>query len=197
MTNNSASYVDNAATQAKIRANTQGVNKTAIIPATNLNDAANTARLAKIEKQLALAEKDNAATSVTTKSSAATQGTPDPKDYIWNLPPHDWSLPVIPETMNPFDGTLTANSRRNRTPSFHQYRRGRLWFWCGVDDINAIADDGTVTTFGAVADGAACCCILNSWAFGSIYRSVAIEIALANSIVGFLLIYLAVLSLMA
>jgi hypothetical protein len=150
MANNSASYVDNASMQAKLRANQQKINKTAIIPATNINDAANTARLAARDKKLI--DDAKAATQITTKSSAATKGVEDPKDYIWNLPPHDWSLPVIPETMDPFDGTLRTNSNRNRTPRFHQYRRGRLWFWCGVEDINAVADDGTVTTFGAVAD---------------------------------------------
>ena len=150
MTNNSASYVDNASMQAKLRANQQKINKTAIIPATNINDAANTARLAARDKKLI--DDAKAATPVTTKSSSATKGVEDPKDYIWNLPPHDWSLPVLPETMNPFNGTLDSNSSNNRTPSFHQYRRGRLWFWCGVEDINAVADDGTVTTFGAVAD---------------------------------------------
>jgi hypothetical protein len=146
MANNSASYVDTTSIEGINRASKLGVNKT--------KGTVNTTSLAGIE---AASGVDYIVASapvnpVTTKSSAATKGTPDPKDYIWNLPPHDWSLPVLPETMNPFNGTLESNSSSNRTPSFHQYRRGRMWFWCGVEDINAIADDGTVTTFGAVAD---------------------------------------------
>lgn len=147
MPNNSASYVDTTTLQGIERASKLGVNKTSVIPPGFSTDSQNWQRVLAQEKQLAA----TTAAALKTKFDARLKINADPKDFIWNLPPHDWSLPVIPATMN--TGTLNVN-QSNRTPSFHQYRRGRLWFWCGVEDINAIADDGTVTTAGAIADTA-------------------------------------------
>lgn len=50
-------------------------------------------------------------------------------DYKWNLPPHDWSLPVRPVKM---DSELVGS---NEYASFHGLRRGRLWFWAGAADL--------------------------------------------------------------
>lgn len=46
-----------------------------------------------------------------------------PHEYRWNLPPHKWSLPVLPSNDPNFmpDGY-------NRPPSQDRYRRGRLWW---------------------------------------------------------------------
>jgi hypothetical protein len=46
-----------------------------------------------------------------------------PNDYRWNLPPHKWSLPVLPSSDPNFMPT-----GYNRPPSQDRYRRGRLWW---------------------------------------------------------------------
>ena len=46
-----------------------------------------------------------------------------PHEYRWNLPPHKWSLPVLPSNDPNFMPT-----GYNRPPSQDRYRRGRLWW---------------------------------------------------------------------
>lgn len=46
-----------------------------------------------------------------------------PKNYKWNLPPHNWSLPLRPTSV---DKELVYNSGNN---DFHGLRRGRIWFF--------------------------------------------------------------------
>ena len=83
-----------------------------------------------------------------TGATATTIGIAQPTSaYKWNLPPHDWSLPVRPASIEP----LTGN---NEYTSFHGLRRGRLWFWAGASDISTITSAGTVTTLGATVTAA-------------------------------------------
>ena len=46
-----------------------------------------------------------------------------PHEYRWNLPPHKWSLPVLPSSDPNFMPTGYS-----RPPSQDRYRRGRLWW---------------------------------------------------------------------
>jgi hypothetical protein len=89
-------------------------------------------------------------TSTTTLSTKAgnkgtqTQtSTPAPEfptsDYLWNLPPHKWSLPVDPYTIAP-------DTTNKRTDSFHATRRGRIWYYngyVGPTNIPDYANTGT------------------------------------------------------
>lgn len=91
------------------------------------------------------------------------EGVIEPDNYKWNLPPHSWSLPVRPMTLEPdiTNGVFEYYTKQNdtiaspgvtKTPiNFHSLRRGRIWFFGGADEINAYAEDGTVTTLGEKA----------------------------------------------
>jgi hypothetical protein len=57
---------------------------------------------------------------------------PPLSSYKWNLPPHTWSLPLKPETIN---GGVS-----NGIGDIEQYRRGRLWWYASVDSIMVDAD---------------------------------------------------------
>jgi hypothetical protein len=53
-----------------------------------------------------------------------------PDQYKWNLPPHNWSLPLRPtevDAASPINGvTYVANQNSS---DFHGLRRGRIWFF--------------------------------------------------------------------
>jgi hypothetical protein len=54
-----------------------------------------------------------------------------PKDYKWNLPPHQWSLPVTPKSMEPdlYEETGKWGSTNPIGDVPDKYRRGRLWWY--------------------------------------------------------------------
>jgi hypothetical protein len=148
------------------------------VSATNLTDAANAAR---IEKQLKLtqaqlevetaskeeaqrraAQEDKVNAEKTAQASQKTSaggssgddievGTPDPIGYKFNLPPHNWSLPVRPVELEPKDvGTLnnktgylpTESFGGSSTPeSFHGTRRGRIWYWHSASALQKFNTD--------------------------------------------------------
>jgi hypothetical protein len=91
------------------------------------------------------------ASAAAAKTAAKTvDGVVDPKDYKWNLPPHSWSLPVRPMTMEP-DVTkgVTNYDIGDTSVNFHNLRRGRLWFFGGAEEISTYDEDGNVTDLGA------------------------------------------------
>lgn len=53
-------------------------------------------------------------------------GTQTPKNYKFNLPPHDWGLPLRPSQMDP---EFVGSDKTYENESFHGYRRGRIWYW--------------------------------------------------------------------
>lgn len=59
--------------------------------------------------------------------------------YIWNLPPHEWSLPVDPAFVN-------AGVSPTRQPGFHASRRGRLWSY--MDYTSPVDQPGYTNTNG-------------------------------------------------
>jgi hypothetical protein len=64
-------------------------------------------------------------------------GITQPINYKFNLPPHDWSLPLRPATVDPDLVGRTADS------SFHGLRRGRIWYWAGANNLNNTTPGGT------------------------------------------------------
>jgi hypothetical protein len=64
----------------------------------------------------------------TSTASADQVGVTQPIGYKFNLPPHDWSLPVRPADVDPDIVGYTD------TASFHGLRRGRLWYWAGANN---------------------------------------------------------------
>ena len=84
------------------------------------------------------------ATAIMTTSSSlppANQvGITQPIGYKFNLPPHDWSLPLRPATVDPDLVGKTLDS------SFHGLRRGRMWYWAGVNNLNNAAEGTAAAT---------------------------------------------------
>ena len=148
------------------------------VSATNLNDSANAERLekqlkltqaqleaetaSKEEAQRRAAQEDKINAEKTAQASLKTSaggssgddievGTPDPIGYKFNLPPHNWSLPVRPIELQPKDvGTLnnktgylpTEAFGGSSTPeSFHGTRRGRIWYWHSASALQKFNTD--------------------------------------------------------
>lgn len=76
-------------------------------------------------------EKPNSSDVVTT---AKNNWTASPKDYKFNLPPHQWSIPLRPVEVDP---TIVSGANGSGT-SFHGLRRGRIWYWNTSGDITQI-----------------------------------------------------------
>jgi hypothetical protein len=154
MPNNSASNPTDPTAASHLRSLNQGANKSSnsATTKTKLTDAEINAQMNEaktLANKKANERKTTRQTSDGGKDPNKT-GVPQPNNYKWNLPPHDWSLPVRPSEMN-MDGDSLLNSY-SRSQAFHQTRRGRLWFWSGGQDITAFAEDGSTTTLGAKAD---------------------------------------------
>jgi hypothetical protein len=72
-------------------------------------------------------------------SSTDTQGEPFtgrivPKDYEFNLPPHRWSLPLRPGTVD------QETVGKTFSKDFHGLRRGRIWYFAGAGDVSTVDD---------------------------------------------------------
>lgn len=67
----------------------------------------------------------------------------DPGKYIWNLPPHQWSLPLLAST----DENFMLQSSRSAPQD--QYRRGRIWFKASDSNIKFTADSNAANKVGA------------------------------------------------
>jgi hypothetical protein len=88
-------------------------------------------------------------------SSTDTQGEPFtgvivPKGYEFNLPPHSWSLPTRPGTIEPkiVGKTFLTN--------FHGLRRGRIWYFAGAGEVSTVDDkSGDAKRSGGTGDSTA------------------------------------------
>jgi hypothetical protein len=106
---------------------------------------------------------NNSDTSDVSYAAAQDDGVKVPIGYRWNLPPHEWSLPLRPETMyaagftaptvNDISITKIPFPTQNYPASFHGMRRGRMWFYNGGEKINKVTDTGEVTTVGSAVAG--------------------------------------------
>jgi hypothetical protein len=148
------------------------------VSATNLTDAANTERIqkqlkltqaqleaetaSKEEAQRRAAQDDKVNAEKTAQASLKTSaggssgddievGVPDPIGYKFNLPPHNWSLPVRPIELQPKDVGVLNNKTGylpteafggSSTPeSFHGTRRGRIWYWHSASALQKFNTD--------------------------------------------------------
>lgn len=50
--------------------------------------------------------------------------------YQWNLPPHQWSMPVEPHNVDP----LVVNTAKYMVGSSHRYRRGRIYWYARTEN---------------------------------------------------------------
>ena len=78
--------------------------------------------------------------SSTSASPTPKIGTTQPIGYKFNLPPHDWSLPLRPVTVD----SLITGSKSDQ--SFHGLRRGRLWYWVGANNVTTSSTTSSTTT---------------------------------------------------
>ena len=133
--------VDNAGIIARLQS--QGINASSVGTAVYqaaVTDAQNAARLAAEQK---VRDAQTKPVETTTKTQT---GVNSPTDYRWNLPPHEWSLPLQPQRLDP-----TFVGKQSTADSFHGLRRGRIWFWGGASDITQLDDKGQAKTAGAIA----------------------------------------------
>jgi len=133
--------IDNAGILARLQS--QGINASSVgtvVYKAVVSDAQNAARLAAEQK---IKDAQNKTVETTTKKQT---GVPTPTNYKWNLPPHEWSLPLQPQKLDP---TFVGN--QSTSDSFHGLRRGRIWFWGGASDITQLDDKGQAKTAGTIA----------------------------------------------
>lgn len=105
-----------------------------------VTDAMNTARLAA-EKKI----RDEQAKVIDTPKKTVS-GADSPINYKWNLPPHEWSLPLQPQKIDP-----KAVGSQGTDGAFHGLRRGRIWFWGGASEITQLDDKGQAKTMAEIA----------------------------------------------
>jgi hypothetical protein len=113
----------------------------------------------KIAKNKAIIDK-TPTTSNPYPSGSKANTTPQPQkakpapefptsDYLWNLPPHAWSLPVEPDLIAP-------DTVPHKEENFHVNRRGRIWYYNGyVGPVNQLDYEGTGVYKADPATGAA------------------------------------------
>ena len=73
----------------------------------------------------------------TQQSRSVTSPPQAPIGYIWNLPPHSWSLPTTPTKVDTVDGGRRAIVRQSyaaTSAGANANRRGRLWAWSWFND---------------------------------------------------------------
>lgn len=73
-----------------------------------------------------------------------------PLNYEYNLPPHSWSLPIRPHTM---DGLRPSHNfaQNNHPGDFHRLRRGVIWHWDNGNYISRV-DDSSEKGFRTAAE---------------------------------------------
>jgi len=120
--------------------------------------AAKAAAAAKVAQNLKLAT----AEAKTLVAAAKTYSNPD-NGFKFNLPPHDWSLPVRPVILDYdylrkdiLDGSPVVSDPlidgnhvvggHGTARTGHGLRRSRIWFFGGLESSTVINPDGTTTT---------------------------------------------------
>jgi hypothetical protein len=71
-------------------------------------------------------------------------GVATPFGYEWNLPPHNWSLPVKPVAVDNIAGNFMGAVPDNT-------RRGRMWFFQSAGDINKVGVTNSKTSVNSAA----------------------------------------------
>jgi hypothetical protein len=116
------------------------------------------------------------ATKIMTPSTSTAPtnqvGITQPIGYKFNLPPHDWSLPLRPTVVDPYVVGTTQDS------SFHGLRRGRIWYWAGANNFTSNTSTSTTTTAGASTTGSSSAplnLIDTSWGFQFLWNPTSIS----------------------
>lgn len=100
-------------------------------------------------------------------STTTNVGKTQPINYKFNLPPHNWSLPVRPVEVDEY-----VVGKDNRT-SFHGLRRGRLWYWAGANDTTA--DSNTSSSGNTSSSSTTLNLIDTSWGFQFLWNPTTIS----------------------
>lgn len=113
---------------------------------------------------------------IASSSVAATTnlGTTQPIGYKFNLPPHDWSLPLRPKTVDPDIVGRTADS------AFHGLRRGRMWYWAGANNLSSSTSASTTTTSSGTTS-APLNLVDTSWGFQFLWNPTTINTSVSRN----------------
>lgn len=118
--------------------------------------------------------KNVAGTTASADSKPTTNvGVTQPINYKFNLPPHNWSLPVRPMDMD------EVYVGQDTTSSFHGLRRGRIWYWVGAN--NTTADPTTTTNDGNSSSSAPLNLIDTEWGFQFLWNPTTISTGVARN----------------
>lgn len=139
--------ITNSPSAGKTSVSNKSVGKTTQKPITYAANYSSPTALT-VQSVIAKAEKldtktVNTSINTGTDTGPTLGGVPEPTNYKFNLPPHKWSLPLRPVSL---DSELVGT---NSYDSFHGLRRGRMWFWAGSADIGTFDSSGNATTVGA------------------------------------------------
>jgi hypothetical protein len=77
-----------------------------------------------------------------------------PRNYDYNLPPHKWSLPVRPHSVDGGNNgkvNVANASQNNHEGDFHRLRRGVIWHWSNGSDISATKEENGATVITSAA----------------------------------------------
>lgn len=107
---------------------------------------------------------DTSSPNVTARTEAASSlptplnGNTQPENYYFNLPPHQWSIPVRPVDINSLNQKKTIielgsevdfylPTEIEQISAFHGFRRGRVWRYQGLNyDLESTSGDKTTST---------------------------------------------------
>jgi len=159
---NSSVNVASSSTTATTRLASLTTNTTEV-----LNATANTAVGVVSVSDATLADALKVPSSST--SPANQIGTTQPIGYKFNLPPHDWSLPLRPATVDPDLVGQTSDS------SFHGLRRGRIWYWAGANNITGSTSASTSQTTNTGTSSTALNLIDTNWGFQFLWNPTSIN----------------------
>ena len=168
---NTNSLVSSSASMDTTSSSASAATRLASLPTTNIAELnAAPAIVGDLNTQTIVTNYNNLNGVTTTVSSTSSSpaikvGTTQPIGYKFNLPPHNWSLPIRPITMD----SLTVGSTTDQ--AFHGLRRGRLWYWVGANDVDS---SGTNTSAGLNL-------VDTSWGFQFLWNPTTISTSVARN----------------
>lgn len=168
---NTNTLVSSTASVDTATASTAAIDRLASVPTTTITDLNPLpAVVGDLNAQAIVVNFNNLNGIPNTVSSTATSPTPkvgttQPIGYKFNLPPHNWSLPVRPITVD----TLTVGTTNDQ--AFHGLRRGRLWYWVGANNA-AITNSGSANGLNLVD---------TSWGFQFLWNPNTISTSVARN----------------
>ena len=168
---NTNSLVSSSAAMDTTSSSASAATRLASLPTTNIAELnASPAVVGDLNTQAIVTNYNNLNGITTTVSSTSSSpaikvGTTQPIGYKFNLPPHNWSLPIRPITVD----SLTVGSTTDQ--AFHGLRRGRLWYWVGANDVDS---SGTNSSAGLNL-------VDTSWGFQFLWNPTTISTSVARN----------------